>query len=85
MNLMTEYRKALDARVESGTLSETTKGTYMTDAAKVLEALVGMIPVAVVQAYIEEWGAKGDYRTVIRDLAAIARERQQHFEAMRED
>lgn len=84
MNLITEYRNVLQERVRNGTLSEVTKDTYMTDAAKVLEALVGMMPVEVVQAYIEARGARGDYTTVIRDLAVIAQERRQHFEELRQ-
>jgi len=84
MNLLTEFKSALDTRVRDGTLSAVTRDTYLTDAAKVLEALVGMIPVDVVQAYVEAWGAKGDYRTVIRDLAEIAQERRRYFQDLRE-
>lgn len=84
MNLITEYERRLEQRAQSGELCPVTQQAYMTDAAKVLEALVGMIPVDVVQAYIEAWGARSDYKTVIRDLAAIAEERRHHLEELRQ-
>jgi len=47
----------------------------MNDAAKILEALVGLLPVVVIEAYIEEWGAAGDYATAIRRLKTTAQKR----------
>lgn len=44
-------------------------------AAKVLEALVGQLPVSDIEAYVTKWGAAGSYRDTIQRLKALARER----------
>lgn len=75
MNLIRQFEHDLNQRVQAGELTESTKDTYMNDAAKVLEAVVAQIPVEVLQAYVNEWGATGDYRTTIRTLADIIRGR----------
>jgi len=71
MNIIELYEQDLEQR----DLTESSRRTYWNDAAKVLEALVGVISVGVIEAYIEEWGARGDYGTAIRRLKAIALER----------
>jgi hypothetical protein len=75
MNLIRQFEHDLDERVRAGELTESSKETYMNDASKVLEAVVALIPVEVLQAYVNEWGARGDYRTTIRKLAATIRGR----------
>jgi hypothetical protein len=77
MSLIKQFEQDLDERVRAGELTESSKETYMNDASKVLEAVVALIPVEVLQAYVNEWGAKGDYRTTIRKLADIIRGRDQ--------
>jgi len=46
-------------------------------AAKVLEALVGQLPVSDIEAHVTKWGAAGSYRDTIQRLKALARERQE--------
>lgn len=85
MSLISRYERHLKERVEAGNLKEISKNTYLTSVSFILEALVGQIPVDVVQGYCEEWGAKTDYRTVIRDLSAMAKERSQHIDELRQE
>ena len=75
MNLIGQYEHDLKQRVRAGELTESSKDTYMNDAAKILEALVGLLPVVVIEAYIKEWGAGGDYGTAIRRLKKTAQKR----------
>ena len=74
MNLLRQYEHNLNQRVEAGEITASSRETYMNDAAKVVEALVALIPVRVIEAYVRTWGAKGDYGTAIRRLVAIATE-----------
>lgn len=71
MNIIELYKEDLEQR----DITDSSRRTYWNDAAKVLEALVGLLPVAVIETYIEEWGAHGNYGTAIRRLKAIAQER----------
>jgi hypothetical protein len=46
-------------------------------AAKVLEALVGQLPVTVVEAFVSEWDAAGSYADTIQSLRNLAHERRE--------
>ena len=73
MNLIKRYEQYLEERVRSGELKGVTKENYTNAMSYVLEALVGQMPVEVVQSYCEVWGAGGDYKPVIRKLAELAK------------
>ena len=75
MNLIEEYERELEQRVEIGEITEKTKNTTMYGPAKILEALVGTLPVSVVEAFVSEWGATGNYGHIIRRLKELAEER----------
>ena len=75
MNLIEEYEQELERRVKAGEITEKTKNTTMYGPAKILEALVGTLPVSVVEAFVSEWGAMGNYGHIIRRLKELALER----------
>ncbi len=75
MNLIKRYEEHLDKRVKKGELKENTRSNYENGMSYILEALVGQIPVNVVQCYCEEWGAEKGYENVIRQLAKMAKDR----------
>ena len=54
MNLIEEYEHELEQRVTAGEITEKTKNTTMYGPAKILEALVGTLPVSVVEAFVRE-------------------------------
>jgi hypothetical protein len=62
-------------------LDEKSRRTYQNSMAKVLEAVVGVLPESVVLAIVREWGAEGrSYPTTIRRLRELAeRRREQGF------
>ncbi|MEA3374639.1 MAG: hypothetical protein U9R72_00315 [Chloroflexota bacterium] len=73
MNLIELHRQELERRVTDGEIKETSKQTYQTDASKVLEAVVGVLPVEVIVGCIDAWGARGsNYTPVINQLRRLA-------------
>lgn len=54
MNLIERYEQDLEQRVQAGEIAEKTKHTTMTGPPVVLEALVAMLPVSVVEAFVRE-------------------------------
>ena len=75
LNLIKEYEQELERRVKAGEITEKTKNTTMYGPAKIPEALVGTLPVSVVEAFVSEWGATGNYGHIIRRLKELALER----------
>lgn len=79
MNLIEEYERELEQRVERGEITGKTKNTTMYGPAKILEALVGTLSADVVEAFVSEWGAKGNYGHIIRRLKELAEARKQRL------
>jgi len=75
MNLIERYEQDLQQRVDAGGITEETKHTTMYGPSVVLEALVATLPVGVLEAFVREWGATGNYGHIIRRLKELARER----------
>lgn len=75
MTLIELYEEDLEQRVKAGEIRERTKRTTMYGPAIVLEALVATLPIGVLEAFVSEWGATGNYGHIIRRLKELARER----------
>ncbi len=73
--ILNEYERRLNERVKNGEIKETTRDTYLQDANRVFEALVGVFPQEVVKAIVA-LRFEGPYTHVIAELKAIADERQ---------
>jgi len=73
MTLIERYEQDLKQRVAAGEITEKTKHTTMYGPAVVLEALVATLPASVLEAFVREWGATGNYGHIIRRLKELAR------------
>jgi len=78
-DLVELYERGLEQRVEAGEIIERTKHTTMYGPPKVLEALVGLVPVSELEAHIRECGARGDYGITLRRLKTLAKERKERL------
>ena len=73
--ILNEYERRLNERVTTGEIQETTRDTYLQDANRVFEALVGIFPAEVIGAIVA-LRFEGPYAHIIRALKEITDERQ---------
>ena len=73
--LLTEYERDLRRRVQQGEIKEATLNNYLNDAGRVFEGLLFATGPSDIDKAVKEYGYRGYYRKVIRDLRQIVQQR----------